>query len=75
MTSKRSREVAERMAGWFFFVVGGVLLVSSILAWNWGSAIAWLAALAGLGAYAFAALASRQTKVTVATVVLALVQV
>lgn len=63
------------MAGWFFFVAGGVLLASPIPAWNWSRAIAWLVALTGLGACAFGVLASRHTKVTVATVILALLQV
>ena len=62
------------MAGWFFFVIGGVLVASSLLVWAWNDVIAWLIALTGLVALSFGALAPRETRVTAAMVVLALLQ-
>jgi hypothetical protein len=63
------------MAGWFFFLIGALLVGSSLLAWNWSAAIGWAIAVGGLAAFAFGALAPRDKKVTAAMVVLALLQV
>jgi hypothetical protein len=75
MRSERVADLAERMAGWFFLVIGGVLLASSALAWGWSSPIACVVAVFGAGTLAFGAFAHRQTRVVAAMVVLALLQV
>jgi fatty acid desaturase len=64
ITTTRSRDIAVRLAGWFFAVVGLLLVVTALLLWRWFPVVAWCFGLLGVAALLFGMLAPRQLRVS-----------
>ena len=72
--SRKTGAIDERMARWFFCLIGTVLLVSSFLLWSWSAVIACIVALGAVATFGFRALAPPDRTVAFATDVLAVLQ-
>jgi glucose dehydrogenase len=69
---EKAGAVDECMGSWFFYLVGAVLVVSSVLLWIWSAVIACTIAIGAVATFGFGAFGPRDRKIAFATVVLAI---
>ena len=61
----RSREIADRLANWFFLALAAVLIAAATVVWNYYDTLGWLLATVAIVTLAFAIFAPHSRKATV----------
>jgi hypothetical protein len=70
--SDKSRDTAGRMAGWFFFVIGGVLVAFAVAFRSQSELAAWSVGVLGVATIVFGLVAPRELRVSVIEAILIL---